>query len=430
MVAAGVLMVLSVVQARAEATAAKVMLLLDNSAAMDEAVYHPDYDPDILWSGLFTSAEMYAINGTRYYTPYSFARNWPRAPSAPLVESENGHAGLYSGNYLNWLFFNASTAQRDALPRDTRIQVLKLVLSRAVYMNADVDFALMVFNGNSGGRVLANFGVPHQTLMAAIAGVGTDAYAPLAESAEDVLDRFRNDGPSAPIVDPQQRCFCLIISGSLPTMDLDVSAYLHDTDSDGNDPGTCSSIGASYPDSCDCSDYLDDVTWYMAHTDLRPDLAGPQTVSTYVVSLLPENSLLRDAAANGNGLYYASTFAYDLPTGMDAAMQDIIRRNAAPALAPELPPTGPRLISNSPNPFNPRTTIRFELAEGGATRLAILDLAGRLLRTLVDAPLDPGPGSVIWDGRDALGRDVAAGSYLVRLESAGEVVTGKLALLR
>ena len=437
MMIAATVMVLSAGQACAEepptsssTTAAKVMLLLDTSAAMDEAVYHEGFDPDTQWAGYFTRSKMYAINSTHSYAPHNFHPAWPSTPSAILVTSDNGHEGLYSGNYLNWVFFNASAAQRVGIPQLTRIQILKQSLVPAVDTYESVDFALMIFNGNLGGRLVADFGVTVPTLSSTLLSLATDAYAPLAETAEDVLDRFRFDGVGAPFADPQQKCFCLIVTGSLPTMDLDVSSYLHDTDGDGNDPGTCSSIGAAYPDSCDCSDYLDDVTWYMAHEDLRPDLPGSQTVSTYVVSLLVDNPLLRDAAANGNGQYYPVISAGNLWSSLEVALQDIVRRNDAPTPASGLPPVRVRLLPGRPNPFNPRTTIRFELAEGGATRLVVLDLAGRLMRTLIEAPLDPGPGSVVWDGRDDSGRDAAAGSYLLRLESGGEVVTGKLALLR
>lgn len=435
MMAAATLIVVSAVQAPAEevasaATPAKVMLLLDTSAAMDEAVYHADYDADTMWAGTFTRAQMYAISSTRAYTPHSFHPAWPSAPSVVLVMSDNGREGLYGGNYLNWVFYNASAAQRAVIPQLTRIQILKNALSQTVQIYDGVDFALSVFNGNAGGRLVANFGSSAALLLTSIAGLGTDAYAPWAEAAEDVLDRFRNTSVGAPITDPLQRSFCLIVTGSLPTMDLDVSGYLQDADGDGDDPGTCTSIGASYPDSCDCSDYLDDVTWYMAHTDLRPDMPGPQTVSTYVVGFQVDKPLLRDAAGNGTGQYYPTASPGNLWSHLEAALQDIVRRNDAPAPVSGLPPARLRLLPGRPNPFNPRTTIRFELAEGGATRLVVLDLAGRLMRTLIEAPLDPGPGAVVWDGRDDSGRDAAAGTYLLRMESGGEVVTGKLALLR
>jgi hypothetical protein len=71
-----------------------------------------------------------------------------------------------------------------------------------------------------------------------------------------------------------------------------------------------------------------------------------------------------------------------------------------------------RLDQNFPNPFNPVTTIRFHLARADRVTLAIYDLGGHRLRTLVDADLAPGSYSEAWDGRDDAGRSVAAGSYM------------------
>lgn len=83
-----------------------------------------------------------------------------------------------------------------------------------------------------------------------------------------------------------------------------------------------------------------------------------------------------------------------------------------------------------PNPFNPRTTIRFRLPEAGVARLRIFDVAGRLVRTLVDAELPEGGNEAAWDGRDDAGRDAGSGSYVARLDFDGRVETTRLALLR
>lgn len=94
------------------------------------------------------------------------------------------------------------------------------------------------------------------------------------------------------------------------------------------------------------------------------------------------------------------------------------------------PANGAGVLTASPNPFNPRTTIRFALPHAGAARLAVYDLAGRLVRTLVDGSLPQGASEVVWDGRDAAGRSVATGAYVARLESGGIVATTGLGLLR
>jgi hypothetical protein len=87
-------------------------------------------------------------------------------------------------------------------------------------------------------------------------------------------------------------------------------------------------------------------------------------------------------------------------------------------------------LTASPNPFNPRTTIRFDLPGDGPVRLAIFDPAGRLVRTLVDENAPAGRHEADWDGRDASGREVASGCYLARLEFGGKVATVRMGLVR
>ncbi|MBK9304444.1 MAG: T9SS type A sorting domain-containing protein [bacterium] len=71
-----------------------------------------------------------------------------------------------------------------------------------------------------------------------------------------------------------------------------------------------------------------------------------------------------------------------------------------------------------PNPFNPTTTIRFALPAAGSARLAVYDVTGRLVRTLIDGNLAAGAHEASWDGRDAAGRSAASGVYLARLSTA------------
>ena len=82
---------------------------------------------------------------------------------------------------------------------------------------------------------------------------------------------------------------------------------------------------------------------------------------------------------------------------------------------PDLPATD-RLGGCFPNPFNPRTKIRFELAHPTVVDLRIYDLQGRLVRVLVsDEMLVSGKHESEWNGRDEGGAEVAAGVYLYRL---------------
>lgn len=92
--------------------------------------------------------------------------------------------------------------------------------------------------------------------------------------------------------------------------------------------------------------------------------------------------------------------------------------------ASDLPPL-PLLLRASPNPFNPATVLRFRLPAGGETRLDVLTAEGRLVATLLDADLDAGEHTAVFDAR---GR--ASGVYVARLRSRAFQVTAKLLLLR
>ena len=83
-----------------------------------------------------------------------------------------------------------------------------------------------------------------------------------------------------------------------------------------------------------------------------------------------------------------------------------------------------------PNPFNPSTTIRFGLVERAHVRLRIYDVAGRLVKTLVDGARSGGEHLERWNGTDSAGRTVASGVYLYRLEAGSFTETKKMVLLR
>ncbi len=89
-----------------------------------------------------------------------------------------------------------------------------------------------------------------------------------------------------------------------------------------------------------------------------------------------------------------------------------------------------RVLAPYPNPFNPRTTIAYEMPGPGYVRLQVFDVRGRVVRTLVDGPADPGRHETVWDGRDANGRELPSGSYLLRLVNGDAVAVERLMLMR
>jgi hypothetical protein len=84
----------------------------------------------------------------------------------------------------------------------------------------------------------------------------------------------------------------------------------------------------------------------------------------------------------------------------------------------------------APNPFQGLTTIRCSMPAAGRASLAIHDVAGHRVRTLLDGAVGVGERSFVWDGRDDAGRTVASGVYFYRLQAAEKSETGRVQLLK
>jgi hypothetical protein len=89
-----------------------------------------------------------------------------------------------------------------------------------------------------------------------------------------------------------------------------------------------------------------------------------------------------------------------------------------------------RLYPNLPNPFNPRTTIRFALAAAGNAKIVVYDVSGRALKTLVDGPQTAGLHEVIWDGTDDAGHVLPSGVYWTRLSAGSFQSNRKMVVLK
>ena len=93
-------------------------------------------------------------------------------------------------------------------------------------------------------------------------------------------------------------------------------------------------------------------------------------------------------------------------------------------------PTIFALYQNHPNPFNPITTIRYDLPEDGPVSIIIYDLMGREVKTLVNQVSAPGRYSVNWNGRNKWGKQIASGMYFYRMETPGFQSVKKLIFLK
>jgi hypothetical protein len=110
---------------------------------------------------------------------------------------------------------------------------------------------------------------------------------------------------------------------------------------------------------------------------------------------------------------------------------EIETRIAASTLAVAAPlPQTLALHPNYPNPFNPRTTINYDLPVADQVHLTVYNLTGQQVRILIDGPQPAGRHSAVWNGMDDSGSKVGSGVYLFRLETTGSILVRKMLLIK
>ncbi|MCP4548166.1 MAG: T9SS type A sorting domain-containing protein [bacterium] len=173
---------------------------------------------------------------------------------------------------------------------------------------------------------------------------------------------------------------------------------------------------------------------------------GVTTSEAQVANLLQEsfeNALLRFTMPNGPGTYEVSqgTLVQIDDSGEEAICYVEIEIPAASVLTvemtygttavgdqPELFATG--LLANHPNPFNPKTRLRYNLARDRRIRLTVHDTNGRNVATLHDGPQSAGEHHLEWTAADDNGRALPSGVYFLRLDTGEQTFARKLTLLR
>ena len=104
--------------------------------------------------------------------------------------------------------------------------------------------------------------------------------------------------------------------------------------------------------------------------------------------------------------------------------------SAVATQAPEEAPALTKLMPNYPNPFNPKTTLSFNMARAGHVNLAVFDVQGRLVKVLVDEHKAAGPHAIERDGTHANGTRMTSGVYLSKLLSGEYEETRKMILVK
>jgi hypothetical protein len=88
------------------------------------------------------------------------------------------------------------------------------------------------------------------------------------------------------------------------------------------------------------------------------------------------------------------------------------------------------LHQNHPNPFNPTTTLRYDLPDDGMVNITIYDMMGRVVRNLVNDHQSAGYKTIQWNGTNGFGVPVAAGVYLYQIHAGNFQKTKKMILLK
>ncbi len=124
---------------------------------------------------------------------------------------------------------------------------------------------------------------------------------------------------------------------------------------------------------------------------------------------------------------------YNLNSLVEAAVDDfrldVVRQPSTGVPGGEVS-QGFGIVSCRPNPFNPRTTILWRALEGTKVKIGIYDVAGRLVRNLVEENASPGLHSTPFDGLDGSGRSLASGIYFVRYETPAALQIRQITLLK
>jgi hypothetical protein len=153
-------------------------------------------------------------------------------------------------------------------------------------------------------------------------------------------------------------------------------------------------------------------------------------IGLYVIDIThPESPLVIGGSIASSYFVSSLTLSDDRLYVVDGEGVFLMPKHGTPTNV-EQPPRPRNTLSVSPNPFNPRTTITFSLAEAGDVNVGVYDLVGRRVTVLANRRFSVGDHVLQWDGRDAAGRALPTGVYLARMKSMDGVRSEKMTLVR
>jgi hypothetical protein len=198
----------------------------------------------------------------------------------------------------------------------------------------------------------------------------------------------------------------------------------------------------SLQDACSPSD---DLLWALVSvtSDEPEDAGGDGSTGPDIQGVDEWNrdtdfQLRAERSGDGAGrryqvVYYAEAGSFEVYDTTYVIVPHDLDSEKAPVIESASGVSGPAstaLHDARPNPFNPETTIAFDLETAERVQLVIADVRGARVRVLVDEGRPAGSHRVRWDGRDDGGENVASGVYFMRMQAGAFSSVRKLVLLK
>lgn len=164
----------------------------------------------------------------------------------------------------------------------------------------------------------------------------------------------------------------------------------------------------------------------------RVEAYDPETNSWKTMASMPTGRVdLTTSAVNGK-IYAIGGVQFEYPNITVLSTVEEFDPNGPTAVETDAGsvPVSFVLHQNFPNPFNPETTIKYEISRQTHVVLKVMNLLGQEVRTLIDEEQSPGLYEVRWDGKDNHGQRVASGAYLYRMESKDFVQVRKMVFIQ
>ena len=124
---------------------------------------------------------------------------------------------------------------------------------------------------------------------------------------------------------------------------------------------------------------------------------------------------------NGETVEFATSEIQEITFGSDVSVEEIVE------FISQIPI---KFLKNYPNPFNPTTTISFEIGESGKAKVEIFNVKGQKIKTLLNQKMKVGNHSVIWNGNDSNNKRVSSGMYFYKITVNGNQQTNKMLMLK